>query len=205
MDRSADPTPGLAHEAIKRGIVQAALRIAQAAGSWDALHMHVLARESGLTLQELRGYFSDKDAVAEGFFDLADAALLSAGDIPGWMSLPVSERLHRAIMTWLDTLAPHRALVVEMLRYKIHPEHIHLQARGIARISRTMQWLRDVARLPSIGWRRELEEAVITSMYLATFSSWMADTSEGSQRTRRFLRDLLTRAEKGALWLGFPG
>jgi len=32
-----------------------------------------------------------------------------------------------------------------MLGYKMHPEHIHLQVRGVARISRTVPWWREVA------------------------------------------------------------
>jgi ubiquinone biosynthesis protein COQ9 len=89
-----------------------------------------------------------------------------------------------------------------MLGYKLHPEHLHLQARGIARISRTVQWIREVAMLPSVGWRRELEEAVLTTIYLTTFSRWLTDKSAASERTRRLLQRLLASAERGALWLG---
>ena len=120
------------------------------------------------------------------------------------MSCPIRERLYRAIMAWLDTLAPHRKLVPGMLGYKLHPEHVHLQVRGVARISRTAQWIRETAMLPSVGWRRELEEAVITTIYLTTFSRWVWDTSRGGERTRRLLKRLLAGAERGALRLGFP-
>jgi ubiquinone biosynthesis protein COQ9 len=105
------------------------------------------------------------------------------------------------MMCWLDALAPHRRIVGEMLRYKLHPEHLHLQARGITRISRTVQWIREVALLPSTGWRREAEEAVLTTIYLTTFSSWLLDSSPGGERTRRLLQALLAAAEQGAIWL----
>ena len=45
-----------------------------------------------------------------------------------------------------------------------------MQARGIMRISRTVQWIREIAMLPSVGWRRELEEATLTTIYLTTFT-----------------------------------
>jgi hypothetical protein len=134
-------------------------------------------------------------------FDLADDEMLAASEKAGWNELPVRERLYTAIMAWLDALTPHHRLVVQMLGYRLHPEHVHLQVRGIARISRTVQWIREVAMLPSVGWRRELEEAGLTSIYLATFSCWLMDNSAGSERTRRLLRALLGGAEQGALWL----
>jgi AcrR family transcriptional regulator len=202
MDTSAESTPDALRQTVRRNIVQAALRLGEEAGSWDAVHVHAVAREAAISLEELRRHFPDKDGIAEGYFDIADAALLSVSNDPGWSELEIRERLYRAVMAWLDALAPHRRLAVGMLGYKLQPEHLHLQARGIARISRTVQWIREVAMLPSVGWRRELEEAVLTTIYLTTFSSWLTDKSAGSERTRRLLERLLARAEKGALWLG---
>lgn len=203
MEIPVQPTPEESADAVRRTIVQTALLLAQRTGSWDAVHVHAVAREAGLSLAEVRRHFQDKDDIAEGWFDTADAQLLAAGTQAGWAELPIRERLFRAIMTWLDALAPHRKLAGEMLRYKLHPEHVHLQARGIMRISRTMQWLRDVALMPSVGWRRELEEATITSIYLATFACWLTDNTPGNQRTRRLLTRLLGSAERGANWLAF--
>lgn len=196
---------GVQEDAVRRSIVYTALRLAEQAGSWDALHVHAVARELGMGLDELRRYFGDKDAIAEGFFDVADAALLAVGRQPGWASLPIRERLFRAIMGWIEALAAHRRLVPGMLGYKMHPEHIHLQVRGVARISRTAQWIRETAMLSSTGLRRELEEAVITTIYLTTFSRWMVDSSRGAESTRKLLKRLLAIAERGALRLGFPG
>jgi ubiquinone biosynthesis protein COQ9 len=200
MDVSAESKLDSPPQTVKREIVHAALRLAHEAGSWDGVHVHAVAREAGLSLQELRRHFGDKDAIAEGCFDLADEALLAAGMAPGWNALTVRERLFSAITSWLDALEPHRQIAGEMLRYKLHPEHLHLQARGIARISRTVQWIREVALLPSVGWRREVEEAVLTTTYLATFSYWLLDRSPGAENTRALLRRLLTAAERGALW-----
>lgn len=205
MDLSLSPTSeGVQDDATRRRIVHTALRMAEQAGSWDAVHVHAVALELGMGLDELRRFFADKDAIAEGFFDMADAALLAAGRQPGWAALPIRERLFRAIMTWLDALAAHRRLVPGMLGYKLHPEHVHLQVRGVARISQTAQWIRETSMLPSTGWRREVEEAVITTIYLTAFARWMTDSSHGAESTRRLLRRLLTTAERGALRLGFP-
>ena len=81
---------GVQEDAVRRSIVHTALRLAEQAGSWDALHVHAVARELGMGLDELRRYFGDKDAIAEGFFDVADAALLAVGRQPGWAMLPIA-------------------------------------------------------------------------------------------------------------------
>lgn len=201
MDISAAPVAAVSDAAVKRTIVHAALAIAERAGSWDAVHVHDVAREAGMTLSELRRFVGDKDQIAEAFFDFADEAMLATADATDWRRLDTRERLHRALMAWLDALAPHRRAVRAMLGYKLHPEHIHLQVRGVMRISRTVQWLRETAMFPSTGWRREVEEAVLTTIYLTTFAHWMVDASPHSERTRRRLQAVLARAARGAKWL----
>ena len=125
--------------------------------------------------------------------------MLAIAQTPGWAEASPRERLRAAIVAWLDALAPHRRLAVPMLRYKFHPEHLHLQVRGIMRISRTVQWLRDVALLPETGWRREVGEAALTSIYLATFARWLVDESPQSRDTFELLDRLLAVAEKAAI------
>jgi ubiquinone biosynthesis protein COQ9 len=187
--------------ALRARIVAAALRIAELGNGWDAVRVHVVAREAGVTLAEVHRLFADRDAIAEGFFDQADQALLALADEPGWWRRQPGERVCRAVMAWLDALCPHRSVVRGMLGYKVQPEHLHLQARGIMRISRTVQTIREVALLPATGWRRELEEAVLTSIYLATFASWLTDGSVRATRTRWLLEMLLSLAGRGATWL----
>nr|WP_255429464.1 hypothetical protein [Ramlibacter albus] len=91
-----------------------------------------------------------------------------------------------------------------MLAYKLHPEHVHLASRGAERVSRTVQTLREAARLKSTGWRREAEEAALTTIYLAAFTFWTTDSSPGSERTRKLLAGMLQRAGAAARMLGFP-
>lgn len=197
------PAPPASGEATRRRIVSSALRLAQASGGWDAVHVHAVARHAGVTMEELHRYFRDKDSIAEGFFDMADAAMTAAAREERWPRLPLRERLFTALMAWLDALAPHRRIVADMLGYKMHPEHIHLQVLGVARISRTVQWWREVALSPATGWRRELEEAVLTTIYLSTFARWLLDASPGADGTRRQLRRVLALAERGGGLLGY--
>lgn len=202
-DTTDAAAPPASDDAIRRRIVFASLRLAEAAGGWDPVHVHAVAREAGVTMEEMHRHFPDKDGIAEGLFDMADAALTAAARDERWPRLALRERLFTTLMAWLNALAPHRRIVADMLGYKMHPEHIHLQVRGVARISRTVQWWREVALSPATGWRRELEEAVLTTIYLTTFARWMIDASPGAERTRRQLRRALALAERGGGLLGY--
>lgn len=181
-------------------ILDTALALSEQVG-WDRVHLHEIAQALGITLADVHRHYAQKDAIAEAWFDRADAALLEASAHPGWRLLSVRQRLHHALFAWLDALAPHHRITSEMLRYKMHPEHVHLQALGVIRISRTVQWIREAALLPSIGWRREMEEAALTAIYLSAFAYWLHDASPGSARTRALVDRLLMAAERATLGL----
>ncbi len=183
-------------------IVDAALQLAALRG-WDAVHLHEVARAAGVTLADVARHFDHKDAVAEAWFDRADRALLAAAQTPGWGAMSPRGRLHGAVAAWLGALAPHRALARQMVGYKLQPEHVHLQVQALLRISRTVQWLREVAALPGTGWRREAEEAALSAIFVATFVHWLRDGSAGAERTLAFLDRRLAAAERVARWL--PG
>jgi ubiquinone biosynthesis protein COQ9 len=178
-------------------ILDTALALGEQRG-WDAVQLHEVAREMGIPLAVIRVHYAQKDALAEAWFDRADAKLLSIAETPGWRELPVTERLHRALFAWFDALASHRELTRAMLRYKFQPEHLHLQVLGATRVSATVQWIREVACLDSAAWQREIEEAALTGIYLATFARWLNDDSTGSSRTHAFLDQLLAIADRGA-------
>jgi ubiquinone biosynthesis protein COQ9 len=185
------PTPQAGH------ILDAALDLGERHG-WDAVHLHEIARTTGASLSDIQRYFPQKDALTEAWFDRADQALIAAPETPGWAEQSERQRLHNALFAWLDALAPHRRLTAQMLYYKLHPEHLHLQALGVTRVSRTVQWWREAAWLRSIGWRREVEEAALTAIYLSTFARWLRDDSPGAASTQAWLDRQLTIAEYAA-------
>lgn len=193
--------PGVLGQAeLRCRIIDTALTLGAERG-WDGVHLHDLAARLDISLADIARHFSGKDAIAEAWFERADAALLAAPEAPGWQLLSPRERLQRAILAWLHELSPHRQLAAEMLRYKLQPEHVHLQVQGALRVSRTVQWIREAALLPATGWRRECEEAALTAIYLSTFACWLRDDSPGASRSRSLLDRLLARAEWLAGWL----
>lgn len=187
----------------RSAILEVALQLAEKS-SWDRIHLFDVAREMGVGLADIHRHFPNKDALAEAWFDLADAALLRLAQTPGWLQLPQRQRLQLAYSAWLDALAGHRRLTREMIRYRLQPEHVHLQVRGVLRISDTVQWIREAAMLPEVGWRRETAEAVLTSIFLTVFTRWLFDESPGGRRTQVLLERLLRSADFGARLLVPP-
>jgi AcrR family transcriptional regulator len=173
-------------------ILDMALEQAEAS-SWEQLHLHAVAEALNITLDEIRPHFPQKDDLAEAWFDRADRAMLSAARSEDFLDLPLHERLHQVIVSWLDTLAPHRRLTREMLAYKFEFGHIHLQALGITRISRTVQWFSEAACHDSAGLRRISDECALTTIYLTTFARWLFDDSANSRKSKDFLNAALRR------------
>ena len=181
--------------ALQDRILDKALEQAEAS-SWEQLHLHAVAEALNITLDEIRQYFPQKDDLVEAWFDRADRALLSADHSKDFLDLPLYERLQQVIASWLDALAPHRRLTREMLAYKFEFGHIHLQALGIMRISRTVQWFSEAAYHDSTGLQRIIDECALTTIYLTTFARWLFDDSTNSRKSKDVLNAALRQ------WLG---
>ncbi len=80
-----------------------------------------------------------------------------------------------------------------MLVYKLEPGHIHLQALGIMRISRTVQWFSEAARHDSTGLQRIVDECALSTIYLASFARWLFDDSANNRKSKDFLNTALRR------------
>jgi ubiquinone biosynthesis protein COQ9 len=186
--------------AMRELIVDTALALG-GARSWEAVRLHEVADAAGITLEDVRQHFREKEEVVDAWFDRADRAMLLAAEDPAFAALTVRERLHLLVMTWLATLAPHRRVTRQMIYGKMEPGHVHIQIPGLMRVSRTVQWMREAARHDATYVRRALEETAMTSIYLMTFFYWMRDESPESANTARFLDGWLARAESAALRL----
>ena len=162
---------------------------------WEAVRLHDVAEALDVTLDDIRVHYREKEDLVEAWFDRADSAMLKTSTDPEFLELSVRKRQHRVIMTWLDTLAPHRRVTRQMILNKLEPGHLHVQIPAVMRISRTVQWFREAAQRDATFLRRAMEEAALTSIYLTTFTCWMWDTSVNTEKTRRLLDKLLGLAE----------
>jgi ubiquinone biosynthesis protein COQ9 len=179
-DAMADAT------ALRDRIVDAALEMAERT-SWEAVRLHAVAAALDISLDQVREHFREKEDLVDAWFDRADAAMLRAAETEAFLTLTRRERLQHLIMTWLTALAPQRKVTRQMIHGKLEPGHLHIQIPGLMRVSRTVQWMREAARCDATFLRRAIEETALTSIYLATFFSWMHDDSPDSAATQRLL------------------
>ena len=180
---------------LRERIVDAALALAEQ-HSWEAVRLHAVAATLGITLDDVRRHFREKEDLVDAWFDRADRAMLEAAAAPEFLALTTRQRLHRVIMRWLEALSSHRRVTRQMILGKLEPGHLHIQIPGLLRVSRTVQWMREAAqRDTATVTRRALEETATTSIYLMTFVYWMQDDSAQSERTAAFLDRRLKQAE----------
>lgn len=180
-------------------IVDTALRLAEDR-SWEALRLYEIAAALDVGLNDIRVHFREKEDIVDAWFDRADGAMLALAERADFTALSSRARLVHALMAWLGALSAHRRVTRQMIVNKLEPGHLHYQAAGLLRVSRTVQWLREAtARAAVLPWRA-VEEAGFTGIFLTTFFFWMRDESPGSERTRALLERLLTQAERAAHW-----
>ncbi len=178
---------------LEQSIVDTALMLAEEKG-WESVRLHQVAEVLHISLDEIRLHFREKEELIDAWFDHADKAMLQTRETEGFDQGGTREKLHLLIMKWLSALQPHRRVTRQMIAGKLEPGHIHYQVQGLLRVSRTVQWLREAAGISSTLPWRALEETVLTAIYLATFTKWIFDDSDGSISTSRFLQESLDAA-----------
>lgn len=165
--------------------------------SWDSLNLTQLADSLECPVADIGRHFRSKDDLAEAFFDQADRAVWALASDEAFRKLSCDEKLHKCIITWLESFSSTKPLVKDMLAYKFEPGHFHLQAHGITRISRTVQWFLDVSEREYGGLKQIADEFAVTSAYLTTLSCFLYDKSESNRNTRNLLKRLIQQIDRG--------
>jgi len=175
-------------------ILETALDIAEADG-WGKVRLRVVADRLSLPMTDVLTQYRDLDAVANAWFRRGwDAMLQPPPD--GFDDLPARDRLELVIMRWFDALAPHRKVTGQMLSAKLWYAHPHHWVPAIFDLSRTIQWVREAAKLDATGVQRQMEEVGLTGLFLATLRVWLRDGSENQEKTRAYLKRRLTLADR---------
>jgi AcrR family transcriptional regulator len=179
---------------VRDRIVDTALELAEEHG-WANVRLYQVAERAGFSLAEVGAEFRDQDAIANAWFARALAALESL-PAAAVADRPPPERLHTAMMRWFDALAPHREVTVAMLEAKLYLSHPHHWAPLIFDLSRLVHWFLDAARIASTGRARQLAEIGLTAIFLAGLRVWRRDDTVGQERTRGYVRQRLTAADR---------
>lgn len=165
--------------------------------SWASLNLTQLADSLDCPVADIGRQFRSKDDLAEAFFDQADQSVWALAADEAFRELSNEEKLFECIICWLESLSSYKPLVKEMLAYKFEPGHFHLQAHGITRISRTVQWFLDVSEREYTGLKSIADEFAITSAYLTALGCFLHDNSESNSKTRGLLRRLIQQIDRG--------
>ena len=166
-------------------ILAAALSRAEVDG-WQNIRLHDIADDLATSLAVVREHFRDQDAIADAWFRHCLDAILAPTE-KDFRALPAKERLFIIIMQWLDALAAHRRVAVQMIRSKMYVGHPHHWVPLVFNLSRLVQWIREAAFLDAQGRQRQFEEIALTTLLVTTLGYWASDRSEEQKRTRRFL------------------
>lgn len=185
---------------LRETIVDTAVMLA-AESSWESIKLYQVADRLGISLNDVRSQFSEKDALIDAWFDRADEAMLKASDQLGFSQLPARQKIAYCLMAWFEALGQHQHVTRQMIAAKLEFGHVHIQFPAIIRISRTVQWLREASQRKATLPRRALEETVLTSIFIATFGFWINDRSHQYQATRRLLDFKLSIAERFSRYL----
>lgn len=177
-------------------VLEKAIVLAQQS-SWESFSLTELASLLDCSLNDIKQFYRSKDDMAEALFNRADDAMLSLTSAEEYRNLTSDDKLLECIMVWFESLAPYRPLVREILAYKLELGHFHLQAHGITRISRTVQWFIEASNRKNTGLKRVADEVALTSAYLASFSFFLFDNSEQHSCTRALLKSLIRKINQG--------
>ena len=176
-------------------IVDTAVMLA-AQSDWESLRLYQVAEKLGISLNDIRSQFNEKDAIVDAWFDRADQAMLDACDQTGFSEMSARQKIVHCLMAWFEALGKQQQVTRQMIAAKLEFGHVHIQFPAIMRISRTVQWLREAAQRNAPLPRRALEETALTSIYIATFGFWLNDRSHQYQATRQLLDFKLSIAER---------
>ncbi len=197
MDKSSQNGGKIPPAVDADSILDAALEMACKRDNWYDLNLVELAKYCGTSVNNIRHYYSDTNAIANAWFSRALEAMLSA-ELESIEALPVKERLEFIIWRWFEALAPYHRVTTQILGAKLHLPHIHHWVPMAFDLSRLVQFWREAAGLYADGQRRQIEEIVLTGIFLATLRAWCQDESSQQSQTHSRLLVLLARAERSA-------
>ena len=181
---------------IDRALIAAAFQLAAEKG-WRSVSVAAAARAAGLELARARGRFPGRVAILLRFGRLADQAALAEVPSEG----PARDRLFGLLMRRIDSLQPHRAGVLALLRALPAEPPIALLFTLATR--RSMRWMLEAAGIPARGIHGELRVKGLLAVWLWTIRTWQTDETEDLSATMAALDTALGRAESSAEWLGW--
>ena len=177
---------------IPKRAIAAALELAEERG-WRRVSLHDIAERAGVTLGDLHGQFSSRDAILSAFVRGIDAQVLKSVDAEDAAESP-RHRLFAVIMKRFDALAPHKPAIAAIMR-DCGGDMLTV-ASSLCRLISSMAWMLEAAGISSAGLRGALRAKGLAVIYCATNRVWLSDDSADMAKTMAALDRHLDCAER---------
>ena len=180
-------------EAIRQGIVTAALNLFQTKG-FEATTTRSIARKAGIAEGTVFNYFRTKEDIALHFFEQeVDQAIAAVRDDPRLRKAPLEEKLFTLVHSQLEFLAPYERFIGAAFIQALKPASPlgpfshraqELRHRYVGFVQELIEESLPKQRRNPLPW---LAPEVFWIYYLGALLFWVHDSSPGKQHTLAFL------------------
>lgn len=170
--------------------VHALLELAAERG-WRSVSLVDVARQGAIPLGDLHAEFRTKWDILSRFLDGLDAAQMT-GDLPD-PEASLRDSLFEVMMRRFEAMRPHRLAVRAILTDAACDPF--LWPGGAKRILGSAALMLEAAGVSTSGIRGRIKVKGLAGVYLVVLRTWLADDSDGMDRTMAALDRALGRVE----------
>ena len=171
-------------------IINAALELTPRLG-WRSLTIADIARETGLSLGEIRAACPGKTAILNALVRRTDDQVLAPGEVEGDS---VRDRLFELLMGRFEALNPHKSAISVIVRDSwCDPAALLAIGPGLFC---SMAWMLEAAGVPVSGIFGAARVKGLMMVYANAFRVWMNDSTEDMAKTMSALDKGLRLAER---------
>lgn len=161
--------------------------------SWQDISLNDVASTAKLSLPELRGITTGKQALLEQFVMRIDDQMLAGAQFEGVEST-MRDRLAETLLVRLEALAPHREAIRSLREATRSDPGLALYLSKLTSCS--MRWATTASGISITGLRGMLFHKALVVIYIKIIGTWIKDDTADMSLTMTELDRLLNRAEK---------
>jgi AcrR family transcriptional regulator len=190
--RNSAPASASTPQTDREKIVAAFLALL-AEKSFPAVGFDDIARQTGLSLAQIRGEFASTLAIVAAYVKSIDRAVL-AQDMDDMAEEPGRERLFDVLMRRLEVLAEQRDAVRSLLHSARSNPPLALALNGLA--VRSQQWMLTAAGISASGPQGIIRAQGLAVLFASVLRTWIDDDDPGQARTMAALDRALARGQR---------
>lgn len=184
-----------AQESIHVKIVQSMLKLASEL-PWNDISFDEIIVDANVELSDVQDFYTDKNDILAMYAKQLNKALEAQYGNQTLEGDSHKDQLFDILMERFDLLNENRQAVVSILNgVTLDP---HQMVIAMPWVCQSMQSVLDMAGIPSNGWQGALRNVGLTSVYIKTLRTWVADESQDLSITMAALDKNLGYAERAS-------